>query len=62
MGSDVGALILIGVFIVAIFSVIGYCLARTEPDPDKPEGNLFGNALWYIKLGRRRKGNEEGEK
>lgn len=55
MDSGVLFFILGGVLIIVLMSVVGYYLSITEPDPNKPKGRIYGNALYYIRLGRRKK-------
>ncbi len=55
MDSDVLFFILGGALIIVLMSVAGYFLSITEPDPNKPNGSIYGNALYYIRLGRRKK-------
>jgi len=57
MDSDVLVFILWSGLIIVLMSVVGYLIATTEPDPNKPRGGIYGNALYYIRLGRRKKSN-----
>lgn len=55
MGTEILIFILWGALIIVLMSVLSYLLATTEPDPNKPKGSIYGNALYYIRLGRRKK-------
>lgn len=46
--------ILWSVLIVIILSIIGYLIIRIDLDETKPKGGIFGNSLWWLKLGRKK--------